>query len=169
MKKILSLVLSLMMVLASVSAMAEAVLDFDFGVTETVPGEFIGLEGLGLMFYVPETMQMLELTEAAIATGGLAAFSDGSLNASVAYAPVFDDAGNPLLDLDSIIACYAAAGLNAAPIILNNVNAVVFTMPGSELCGVVYPDGEGGILAFTFSNSGDTASIMMSSIMPYAE
>ena len=110
MKKILALVLALMMVLCCVSAMAEVpaeeakVLYFDESVLEVMPGEFVALDGIGLMFYVPEGMQMTELTEEDIAAGGLLAMNDGTTVVSIAYAPITDDAGNPLLDLETTCA-----------------------------------------------------------------
>jgi len=170
MKKILALVLSLMMVFACASAMAENAVYFDEAVYEAMPGEFYALDGVGLMIYVPEGMQMMEMSEDDIAAGGLMALSNGTVAVSVAYAPVADDAGNPLLDLESVHAYYNASGMQANIGVLNDLACVTFLVPGTELGGVVFPDGEGGILAFTFNPVSDVVSaVMISSIMAYEQ
>lgn len=167
-KKFLSLILALMMVLSCASAMAEAVY-FDPAVQELVPGEFVALDGIGLMFYLPETMQAVEMTENDIAGGGLAAFTDGTVNVSIAYAPISDDAGNPLCTIDEVVAFYNASGIEANARVLNDLGCVAYTVPGTDLCGIVFPDGEGGLLAFSFIPYNEIVAVMISSIMAYEQ
>lgn len=168
MKKILALVLCLMMALSCASAMGEAVY-FDPAAVEAVPGEFVALDGIGLMFYLPATMQAVEMTEADIAGGGLAAFTDGAVNVSIAYAPISDDAGNPLCTIDDVVTFYNASGINAQAGVLNDLGCVSYTVPGTDMCGVVFPDGEGGLLAFSFLPYNEITAVMISSIMAYEE
>lgn len=168
MKRILVFALSLMMMLSCASAMAEAVY-FDPAAMEIIPGEFAALEGIGLMFYLPETMQPIEMTEADVAGGGLAAFTDGTVNVSIAYAPIADDAGNPLCTIDEVVEFYNASGIAANAGVLNDLGCVAFTVPETSLGGVVFPDGEGGLLAFSFAPLNETAAVMLSSIMACEE
>jgi len=168
MKKFLCLLLSLVMMLSCACAMAEAVY-FDPAVEEVIPGEFVALEGIGLMFYLPETMQPMELTEADIAGGGLAAFTDGTVNVSIAYAPITDDQGNPLTGIEQIVEFYNASGIEAYARVLNDLGCVAFTVPETTLAGVVYPDGQGGLLAFSFTAMTETTGAMLTSIMAYEE
>lgn len=168
MKKILSLVIALMMILSCACAMGEA-LYFDPAVTEALPGEFVALDGVGLMFYLPEGMQAVEMTEADIAGGGLAAFSDGTVNVSIAYAPIADDAGNPLCTIEQVVEYYNASGIVANAAVLNDLGCVSYSVPGTNLCGIVYPDGEGGLLAFSFNPYNEIVAVMISSIMAYEE
>ena len=168
MKKWLSLVLTLMMVLASVSALAEEVY-FDESFVANIPGEFVLLEELGLVFYLPETMQAMEMTEADIAGGGIAAFTDGTASVSIAYAPVADGAGAPITTLEQLIDFYNASGITTVFRMLNDIPCAAFSVEDPSLSGIAYVDGSGNVLAFTGTPLTEEVAVMLTSIMAYAE
>lgn len=166
MKKLLALALSLMMILASVSALAEEnVVYFSEEAASAVEGEFVALEDFGLMFYLPAEMEAIELTEADIATGGYAGWKSATNAISIGYAPVTDDEGNVLTDLESLAAFYNASGMEAYIGTVNDLACVGFTVPGSTLSGLVFATESGNVLAFSFASLDTVTSVVASSIM----
>ena len=168
MKKVLAMLLALMMVLACTAAVAEEVY-FDESFVENIPGEFVLFEDLGLIMYLPETMQAVEMTEADIAGGGIAAFTDGTSSISIAYAPIADEAGNPMTTLEQLIDFYNASGITTVFRTLNDIPCAAFSVAEPPLSGIAYVDGTGNVLAFSGTPLTEEVAVMLTSIMAYAE
>ena len=167
MKKILALIFSLMM-LFSVSAMAEEesnVLNFNEAVMAELPGEFVLLEEFGMMFYLPSSMQQIELTEADIANGGYAGWTDGAAGGiSIGCRPSADAEGNPITDYETLCAFYNESGLTSKMVTLNEIPCVTFSTEDASLFGVSYLLSDGSVLAFTFTGVVEN-TVVLSSIM----
>jgi len=178
MKKVLALVLCLMMMTVS-CAFAESaypVVDFDPATVEGMEGDFLALEELGLAFWCPSVMAPIELTEELVAGGTLAYVcnEDDSWRMAIGIAPVTDDAGNLITDVDTLAAYYLSLGSPDAMVAtLNGIDCVMCTFAELATMSICYMLEDGTVLAFNFAPLSDELFVpvvgaMAKSIMPYA-
>lgn len=178
MKKILALVLCLMMITAS-CAFAESaypVVDFDPATVEGIEGDFLAIEDLGLAFWCPSMMVSVEVTEDMMAGGAIAYFhtEDDAWRMAIGIAPVTDDAGNLITDVDTLAAYYLSLGSPDAMVVtLNGIDCVMCTFTELATMSICYMLEDGSVLAFNFAPLTEElfvpiAGAMAKSIVPYA-
>ena len=160
MKKILSIVLTLVMLISASAFAEELVIAYDPAVFETLGVEVttLSLDDYGLWLDIPSEMLVLEISEEEAATGTVAAFSteDGSYAISVGFSQVLDAEGNYFEDYESLSAYYAELGATDMEIAdINGLYAMSYVLPEYDMMGAVYLFDEGWVLAFNFSGASD--------------
>lgn len=167
MKKILVMMMVLAMLLVSASAFAETAYTYaEYNYDETmfaeIGGDWIAMDGLGLMFYLPDIYLDTEIPEvlAQVGTIGLFATQDGSSIMTVAYGPAVDANGNVLATAEELAANYTALGCtNVDVIIVNGIPVVTSLTTESDMLSysVGYGDGTQCVMSFTPASDANTA------------
>ena len=178
MKKIISLFMALTMLLVSVSVLAEAAYTYseytyDESLFAEIGGEWIAMEGLGLMFYQPDVYLAAELPELLAETGVIGAFAteDSSSVFTVSYGPAVDGEGNAVESVEELAAFYASTGAtNVDVIIVNGIPVVTSLMEENDMLNysVFFSDSTQCILTFTPASDANTAllaGLMLTSLM----
>lgn len=181
MKKILALVMALMM-LFSVSAFAETAYTYtEYNYDETlfaeIGGEWIALEGLGLMFYLPDIYLPTEIPEFMTEVGviGLFGTEAGSSIMTVSYGPAVDAEGNAITTLEDLAAFFTSTGATNVDIILvNGIPVVTNLMAESDMVtySVFFEDSTQCLFSFVPASDANTAvmaGLTISSLMVAAE
>ena len=176
MKKRISVVLSLLLLLASISALAENVITFDPAVAEQMglQGEFVAMEDFGLQFYLPGPLSAFEVTQEQADQGTYALFStaDGTSSMSIGYAAATDAQGSEVTDLEALAALYSQAGAaNVETGEINGLPCISYTFSEAGVMGVAFLTEKGHQLTFNFAPFSDesykaAAMLVVSSIMP---
>lgn len=166
MKKFLALMMTLAMLLVSASAFGEAYTYTEYNYDETlftdIGGEWIAMEGLGLMFYLPDIYLSAEIPEtlAQIGTVGLFGTADGSSVLNIACGPAVDLNGNALTSVEELAAYYTSVGATNVDIILvNDIPVVTSLLSENDMLGysVFFEDSTQCILSFTPASDANTA------------
>lgn len=167
MKKVLALVLCLMMALSLVSAVAEAAYtyteyNYDESLFAEIGGEWIAMDGLGLMFYLPDIYTATEIPAELAELGFLGAFSaaDGVGMATVAYGPALDVNGNAAATVEDLAAYYTSIGATNVDIILVNGLPVVTSLVAENdtlSYSVLFADGNQCVMSFAPASDANTA------------
>jgi len=174
MKKILALVLTLVMLMVSTSALAsEAAYSYtEYTYDETlftdVAGSWIAMEGLGLVFYLPDIYLPIEVSEEAAQLGivGLFGTEDSLSYISVSYGPALDVNGNPAASIEDLAAYVASVGFTSVDVIIvNGIPMVTAVSAENDTLNysVFFEDGTQCIL--TFSPASDTATTLMGALL----
>ena len=180
MKKVLALILCL---LVSFSAFALADTEFtymeyayDESMFAEIGGEWLALEGLGLMFYLPDVYLDAELPEQLAETGVVALFGteDASSAFSISHGPALDVAGNAAASIEDLAAYYVSLGATDVDVIYINGIAVLTSMMAETDTlnySVFYTDGTQCIFSFTPASDLNTALLagLMSTTLMAAE
>ncbi|MBR3796367.1 MAG: hypothetical protein IKK34_10160 [Clostridia bacterium] len=179
MKKILALVLTLIMLLVSVSAFAEAAYTYsEFSYDETlfegIGGEWYGFAEFGVQFYIPDAYAAIEPTEEEAAQGCLMNFAneDRSAVISIAYGVACDLEGNPIENATDLADFYAAAGMtNVDVIVVNGLPVVCFYIPEHDIVSYSLVFADATQCCFSFGPGSDAsvatmAGLIMSTLMP---
>lgn len=166
MKKVLSLILCLLVAL-SVSAFAETAytyqsFNYDESMFAEIGGEWIGLEGLGLQFYLPDIYLAAEVPEDLAATGVLALFAteDSSSVLSISYGPAVNADGNAAASLEELAAYYTSVGATNVDIgIINGIPVLMSMMEATDSVNysVLFEDGTQCLFGFTPASDMNTA------------
>lgn len=169
MKKIMVLVLALAMLLVSSSAFAETAYTYtEYNYDETlfaeIGGEWIAMEGLGLMFYLPDIYLASEVTEEMAQSGTVGFFctEDASSFMSITYGGAIDDAGNAITTIEGLAAYYTSVGAtNVDVIIVNGIPVATSLLPESDMLSysVFFTDSTQCIVSF--APASDTATALM--------
>ena len=178
MKKILSLVLALVM-LASVSAFAEYSLTeytYDESLFADVGGDWLAFEDFGVMFYLPDVFEALEVSAEEAEQGVVANFATSDLSGvlSIAYGPAVDLEGNAIGFADGLADFYASLGMsNVDVVMINGLPVVSFTMPDMDMLSYCLFFNDSTQVVFSFapassSNLALLAGLTMSSLQPVA-
>ncbi|MBE5767658.1 MAG: hypothetical protein E7335_10975 [Clostridiales bacterium] len=180
MKKILALILCLL-VSFSAAAYAEAAYTYseyayDESMFAEIGGEWIAMEGLGLMFYLPDVYLAAELPEELAAIGVIAAFTteDSSSTFTISYGPALNVENNAAASIEELAAYYAAVGAtNVDIIIVNGIPMIISMMPADDTANysVFFEDGTQCVLTFTPASDANTALLagLMSTSLMIAE
>lgn len=177
MKKCISILLCLSMLIISACAFAEAgVITYDPAMFEALGIETntLELEDFGLVFDLPDTMLEIELSEADLAGGTIAAFSlpDGSQMMSIGFAQMLDMGGQIFEDYDALITYYQMYGATDLEIVdVNGLYALSYAIAEANVMGSLYLFDDGWVLAFNFAPLADAdyvpvAASIMSSVRP---
>ena len=166
MKKILALVLSLVMLVCA-SAFAETAYTYseyayDESLFAEVGGEWVALDGLGLMFYLPDVYLTAELPQQLADAGVIAAFAteDSSSVFTVSYGPAVDTEGNAVTTIEDLAAYYTAIGAtNVDVIIVNGIPAVTSLIEANDFLNytVFFSDSTQCVFSFTPASDSNTA------------
>jgi len=115
MKKLLALIMTLTMLLVSVSAFAESAYTYteytyDESLFAEIGGEWLGLEELGLMLYLPDIYLPAEIPEVLLNAGTIALYAtaDGISVLNFAYGPAVNTAGASAVSVEELAAYYAS-------------------------------------------------------------
>lgn len=173
MKKILALVMAMAMLLVSASAFAEATYtyteyNYDESMFTEIGGEWIAMDGLGLMFYLPDIYLAAEIPEEMAQMGmvGLFGAEDGIGVISVAYGPAVDVNGNPAASIEDLAAYYTAVGATNVDIILVNGIPVVTSLVAENdtlSYTVFFEDSTQCVMSF--APASDTNTALMGGLM----
>ena len=135
MKKILALVLVLTMMLVSAFAVAEAAYTYsEYNYDETmfaeIGGEWLALDGLGLMFYLPDIYVPAEIPEALAEVGTIALYgtTDGTGVLNVAYGPALKAADTAAETIEDLAGYYTSVGMSGVDVIVVNGIPMVMAM-----------------------------------------
>ncbi len=166
MKKVLALILCLLVAL-SATAFAEtaytyAEYTYDESMFAEIGGEWIAMEGLGLMFYLPDIYLAAEIPEDLAATGvvGLFGAEDSSSALSVSYGPALNVEGNAAASLEELAAYYTSVGATMVDIAyINGIPVIMCMLAASDSVNysVLFEDGTQCILTFTPAADMNTA------------
>lgn len=134
----------------------------------------LALEDFGMVFDLPADMLELELTEADLAGGTIAAFAAPDLSRvmSVGFAQMVDPGGNPLEDYEALISYYQMFGASDLEILdVNGLYALTYAIADADIMGSIYLFDDSYALAFTFAPLSDegfvpVAASIMTSIRP---
>lgn len=178
MKKIISLIMILAMLLVSASAFAEAAYTYteytyDESLFTDIGGEWIAMEGLGLMYYQPDIYLTAEVPAELAENGVIGAFAteDSSSVFTVAYGPALNVEGNAAASIEELGAFYTATGAtNVDVIIVNGIPVLTSMMTENDIINysVFFEDSTQCVLTFTPASDANTALIaglMLSSLM----
>lgn len=135
MKKLIALVMALMLAFCCTAVAEEAAYTYtEYTYDETmfaeIGGEWIAMEGLGLMFYLPDIYTPSEIPEELAAMGmiGLFGAPDGVSALSLAYGNALDVEGNPAASIEDLAAYLTSIGCTNVDIIIVNGIPVVTAM-----------------------------------------
>lgn len=179
MKKILAFVLCLMMAFSMVAAVAEeaaysyAEYNYDETLFAEIGGDWIAMDGLGLVFYLPDIYLAAEVPEALVETGvvGLFGAEDGVGAISVAYGPAIDVEGNAAASIEALADYYTSIGAtNVDVIIVNGIPVVTSLVAENDLLSysVFFADSTQCVMSFTPASDANTAlmgGLMITSLM----
>ncbi len=178
MKKLFALILVLLMSLACAVAEEEVTVNayyFDPALVEGFDGNFVEIEGLGLMMYLPANFVSLEISEEDLAKGvyGVLAAEDGTMSVSITLAGVADANGNLITDLEGLAAFYAESGVTEMEIAyFNDLPALFYTLHTPVTYNsLAFVTAEGYFISFSFLPNGteemaNLANVMLTSVMP---
>ncbi|MEG0640541.1 MAG: hypothetical protein RR824_10935 [Clostridia bacterium] len=178
MKKILSLILSMMMLVFSSIALAEQpnVITYDEATLQAsgLEGEFVKLEDFGLQFFLPNGLQAVEATAEQTAAGTYAIYAnaDQTNMMSIGYAATMDAEGKPITELAALGEFYTANGAtDVAMVELNGMACLEYTLTSANSMGIVFMMDSGNVLAFNFSpindeNFATVAAVIGTTVMP---
>lgn len=177
MKKVLSLILSMMMLVFSCAAVAEEanVITYDEAALQAsgLEGEFVALEDFGLQFFLPNGLQAVEVTadQAAAGTYAIYATADQTNMMSIGYAATVDAEGKPITDLDALAEFYTANGATDVAIAeLNGLSCLEYTLTSINTVGIVFMMDSDNVLTFNFApindeNFATVAGVIVTTIM----
>ena len=180
MKKMLALVLCLL-VAVSASAFAESAFtyteySYDESLFTDIGGEWIAMDGLGLMFYLPDIYLAAELPEELAEAGVIGAYAteDSSSVFTVSYGPALNAEGNAAASIEELAAYYASTGAtNVDIIIVNGIPVLTSLIAESDMINysVFFTDSTQCVLSFTPASDANTALIagLMSTSLMVAE
>lgn len=180
MKKVLALVLCLL-VAVSVPAFAEAAYTYveytyDESMFAEIGGEWIAMEGLGLMFYLPDVYLEAEIPAELAETGVIGAYTteDSSSVFTVSYGPALDVEGNAAASMEDLAAYYVSIGATDVDIIYINGIAVLTSMfAETDILNytVFFEGGSQCVMGFTPASDMNTALLagLMSTTLMVAE
>jgi len=180
MKKVLALVLCLLVSL-SATAFAEAAYSYqsysyDESMFAEIGGEWIGLDGLGLKFYLPDIYLAAEVPEDLAATGVVALFAteDSSSVLSISYGPAVDADGNAVASIEELAAYYTSVGATNVDIgIINDIPVLMSMLEATDTVNysVLFADGTQCLFGFTPASDMNTAVLagLMSTTLMLAE
>ena len=180
MKKVLALVLCLLVAI-SVPAFAEAAYTYvEYAYDETmfaeIGGDWIAMEGLGLMFYLPDVYLEAELPAELAEAGVIAAFAteDSSSVFTVSYGPALGAEGNAAASMEDLAAYYTSIGATSVDIIYINGIAVLTSMMAETDTlnySVFFEDSTQCVFSFTPASDANTALLagLMSTTLMVAE
>lgn len=169
MKKILALALALTLTLmvVSVSAFAETTYTYtEYTYDETlfaeIGGEWLGLDGLGLMFCLPDIYLAAEIPEVLTAAGTVALFGteDGSSVINIAYGSALDVDGNAAASIEALAEYYTSVGAtNVDVIVVNGIPMVTSLVEKNDLLSysIFFEDSTQLVISFTPASDANTA------------
>lgn len=175
MKKFLSILLCLLL-LAACACAEEAVITYDPAVFDALGIEIqtLALEDFGMMIDLPAEMLEVELSEADLAGGAIAAYAapDFSCMMSVGFAQMTDMGGNPFGDYNALMSYYQMYGATDLEIVdVNGQFALSYAIPEADVMGSIYLFEDSWVLTFNFAplsneNFVPVAASIMSSVRP---
>ena len=167
MKKFFAVALALVMMLCCACALAEAAYSYseysyDESLFTEIGGEWIAMEGLGLMFYQPDIYLPAEVPQEAADQGIVALFMSegGTSEFSISYGPAIDVEGNPAASIEDLAAYYTALGAtNVDVIIVNGIPVVTSLFEESNILNysVFFADSTQCIVTFAPASDANTA------------
>ena len=171
MKKIIALILSLMIAIASAAACAES-LEWKDGETNGVmpAGAFCTFEEAGLKAWIPSYMNEVELTEEDKSNGFIAYFSQSDNSHMISA--VYVDTESLKTQEDYVKALETVEGVSdISAITINGAPAVFYNLKENETSTVAIIEGNGKIFELTvYPTTGDedlaAALYIFSSIQP---
>ncbi len=164
MKKLLAIVLSLVLCLGAVSAMAEGTAVNWTDVAETVeeiPGDFVSLETTGLQMWMPSIFTPVEVPEEMASQGVQYAFSTADSSAAVAVSLFTMEGEKGLSDFMTALEEAGATGIEY--VTLNDLPAASCTLQGAIV--VCVEPFAGYVAQFTFGPSSDEGFAMTAQVM----
>ena len=172
MKKLLVLVITLAMLLVSLSALGEASYTYtEYNYDETmfadIGGEWIAMDGLGLMFYLPDIYAAAEVPEelAEVGTIGLFTTTDGSGYMNVAYGPALDVNGNAAASAEDLAAyCTSLGATNVDVIIVNGIPVITSLLPANDMLSYSVLFGDGTQCLMSFAPASDANNAVMAAL-----
>jgi len=167
MKKVLVFLMVAVMMIVSVSAVAEEAAytyseyNYDETLFAEIGGEWIGLDGLGVMFYLPDIYMAAEIPEVLVEAGTVALFgtTDGAA-LNIAYGPALNVEGNSAATIEELAAYYTSIGAtNVDVIIVNGIPVVTSLVAETDLLSysVFYEDGTQCVVSFTPASDANIA------------
>ena len=179
MKKIIALALAMLLVLSCAAFAEEAAAytyteyNYDETLFEGIGGDWIAMDSLGLMFYLPDVYTAAEVSEEMAEKGfvGIFGADDGVGVYTVAYGPAVDVDGNPIATVEDLAAYYTAVGAtNVDVIIVNGIPVVTSLMEANDNLSysVFFEDSTQCILSFGPASDANTtllAGLMVTSLM----
>ena len=147
MKKLFAIVLVVMLALGTVSALADKELNWTeeyAAQAEQIGGEFVAIEELGLVMWVPADMPAQEVSEGYQAIGYFAIYGNDS--AAVALQYVESDGADLMEKVNNI-----EGAANAEAMTVNGLPCVNFDMPDYDGTCVAFATEKGNVFVITFT------------------
>ena len=167
MKKVFALLVSLALVLAMGSALAEAVeinwSDFEAQVAEAGwVGDFVEIPGMSAKIYMPSVLLPVELTDEDIENGyiGYYATEDGSAAVALVYVDVD---GMELSEYKEALPEYGASDIE--DVIINGISAIDYKIADNDSVSLSMATQAGAILEITFAPMSDEAFAAVATVM----
>ena len=171
MKKVFALLVSLALVLAIGSALAEAVeinwSDFETEVAEAGwVGDFIEIPGMSAKMYMPSVLQPVELTDEDVENGYIGYYATEDQSAAVALTYVAAE-GLELAAYKEALPEYGASEIE--DVIINGIAAIDYKDEANDAVVMAMATEGGAILSFIFAPASDesfaaVAAVMMASV-----
>ena len=182
MKKIIALALALMLAFTCAAFAEEAAYTYtEYNYDETlfaeVGGEWIAMDGLGLMFYLPDVYTAAEVSEEMAEMGfvGIFGADDGVGAFTVSYGPASDVEGNPAATVEDLADYYTAIGAtNVDIVVVNGIPVVTSLIEENDTLNytVFFEDSTQCVLSFGPASDANTAllaGLMITSLMVVEE
>ena len=182
MKKIIALAIALMLAFCCTAVAEEAAYtyteyNYDETMFEEVGGDWIAMEGLGLMFYLPDVYTASEVSEELAEMGivGVYGADDGIGAFSISYGPAADVDGNPAAAIEDLAAYYTSIGAaNVDVIVVNGIPMITSVIEENDTLSytVFFEDSTQCVLSFgpaSDANNAVLAALMITSFMAVEE